>query len=71
MTEVLPKVLKSTHRDLLKRRNKVGAGTPLGYHLSNLDQQLRNWERETNPAVKAQLSQFIARSVEEIDRLSR
>jgi hypothetical protein len=66
-----PDVLKTSHRDLLKMRNKVGAETPLGYHLSNLDQQLRNWERETDPTVKARLEQFIARSVESVDRLSR
>ncbi len=70
-TPLTREVRQTFHRELLVKRNKVGAETPLGYHLSNLDQQLRNWERETNPAVKAQLSQFIARSVEEIDRLSR
>jgi hypothetical protein len=66
-----PDVLKTSHRDLLKMRNKVGAETPLGYHLSNLDQQLRNWERETDPTAKATLERFIAISVEAIDRLSR
>jgi hypothetical protein len=66
-----PDVLKTSHRDLLKMRNKVGAETPLGHHLSNLDQQLRNWERETDPTAKAHLERFIARSVEAIDRLTR
>jgi hypothetical protein len=56
---------------ILAKRNRVGAETPLGHHLSNLDQQLRNWEQETDPTVKARLEQFIARSVESIDRLSR
>jgi hypothetical protein len=56
---------------ILAKRNRVGAETPLGHHLSNLDQQLRNWERETDPTVKASLERFIARSVESIDKLSR
>lgn len=64
-------VLKTSHRDLLKMRNRVGAETPLGHHLSNLDQQLRNWERETDPAAKANLERFIAGSVASIDKLSR
>jgi hypothetical protein len=55
---------------LLALRNKVGAETPLGYHLSNLDQQLRNWERETDPTAKEHPSRFIARSVAAIERLS-
>jgi len=59
------------HRDLLVKRNKVGAETPLGHHLSNLDQQLRNWERETDPTAKANLERFIAGSVASIDKLSR
>jgi hypothetical protein len=66
-----PDVLKTSHRDLLAARNKVGAETPLGRHLSNMDQQLRNWERETDPTAKAHLERFIARSVESIDKLSR
>jgi hypothetical protein len=66
-----PDVLKTSHRDLLKMRNKVGAETPLGHHLSNLDQQLRNWERETDLTARANLERFIARSVEAIDKLSR
>jgi hypothetical protein len=66
-----PDVLKTSHRDLLAMRKKIGAETPLGRHLSNLDQQLRNWERETDPTVKARLEIFIALSVEAIDRLQR
>jgi hypothetical protein len=66
-----PDVLKTSHRDLLATRNNVGAETALGRHLSNLDQQLRNWERETDPTAKAHLERFIAGSVAAIDKLSR
>jgi hypothetical protein len=61
----------NVHRDLLVKRRKVGPETRLGHHMSNLDQQLRNWERETDPTAKAHLERFIARSVEAIDALTR
>jgi hypothetical protein len=61
-------VLKTSHRDLLKMRNRVGAETPLGWHLSNLDQQLRNWRRETDPVARANLERFMGWSVKAIQR---
>jgi len=57
-------------RGLLKRRNQVGAETPQGYHLSNLIEQMRNYERETDPTARAGLERFMGWSVAAIQRLA-
>lgn len=55
-------------RGLLKRRNQVGAETSQGYHLSNLIEQMRNYERETDPTARTHLERFMGWSVEAIAR---
>jgi len=55
-------------RDLLVKRNKVGAGTQLGYHLSNLIMQLWNYEKETDPVARAHLERFMGWSIAAIQK---
>lgn len=57
-------------RGLLKRRNQVGAETPQGYHLSNLIEQMRNYDRETDPTARAGLERFMGWSVAAIQKLA-
>lgn len=57
-------------RGLLKHRNQVGAETPQGYHLSNLLEQMRNYERETDPTARAGLERFMGWSVAAIQKLA-
>ncbi len=56
---------------LLVKRNEVGAETPLGWHLSNLIEQIRNYQSETNPDAKAHLERFMAASVAAIESLTK
>jgi hypothetical protein len=55
-------------RDLLVKRNKVGAETPLGYLLSNLIMQLWNYEKETDPTARANLERFMDWSIAAIQK---
>jgi len=57
-------------RDLLVKRNKVGSETPLGYLLSNLIQQIRNYQRETDPVARANLERFMGWSVAAIQKVA-
>jgi hypothetical protein len=61
-------VLAMAHRDLLTKRNEVGANTVLGWHLSNLDQQLRNYQKETDPVARANLERFMGWTMDAIQR---
>jgi len=54
-------------RDLTVRRNKVGAETPEGRLLSTLIQQVRNYQKETDPTARANLEGLIGRSVYAIE----
>jgi hypothetical protein len=63
--------LENLKSRLLVKRNEVGAETPLGWHLSNLIEQIRNYQTETNPDAKAHLERFMAASVAAIEALSR
>jgi hypothetical protein len=55
-------------RDLIVKRRKVGAETPVGWHLSNLIEQLRNYQRETDPIARANLERFMGWSVKAIQK---
>ena len=63
--------LENLKSRLLVKRNQVGAETPLGWHLSNLIEQIRNYQKEENPDAKARLERFMAASVAAIETLSR
>ena len=60
--------LENLKSRLLVKRNDIGAETPLGYHLSNLIEQMRNYARETDPTARAHLERFMGWSVEAIAR---
>ena len=55
-------------RDLLVKRNKVGAESLIGRHLSNLIEQVRNHDRETDPIARANLERFMGWSVAAIQK---
>jgi len=55
-------------RDLLVKRNRIGAETPLGFLLSNLIQQIRNYRREEDPIARANLERFMGWTVDAIQR---
>lgn len=55
-------------RDLLVKRNRVGAESQVGRHLSNLIEQLRNYQKETDPVARANLERFMGWSVAAIQK---
>jgi hypothetical protein len=60
VTEALP--------GLLMRRNRVGAESKEGRLLSNLIQQIRNYQREEDPVARANLERFMGWSIIAIQR---
>lgn len=56
---------------LLMKRNKVGAESPVGRHLSNLIEQIRNYQMETDQDARARLEKFMAASVAAVEDMSR
>jgi hypothetical protein len=63
--------LENLKSRLLVRRNEVGAETPLGWHLSNLIEQIRNYQKEPDQDARARLEKFMAASVAAIEVLNR
>lgn len=61
-------VLEMAHRDLLVRRNRVGAESQEGRLLSTLIKQLQNYQKETDPVARANLERFMGWTVDAIQR---
>jgi hypothetical protein len=62
----------SDHRKrLYALRNKVGAHSEAGGHISNLIEQMRNYEKETGRDCRKRLEKFMAVSVAAIEKLTR
>jgi len=55
-------------RDLSVRRNKVGAESAEGRLISTLIQQMKNYQKETDPVARANLERFIGWTVDAIRR---
>jgi len=60
--------LAELRSQLLVKRNEVGAESDVGRHLSNLIEQIRNYQSETDPAVRASLERFMGWSIAAIER---
>ena len=56
---------------LMALREKVGADSEAGGHISNLVEQLINYEQEPDRDARARLEKFMAASVKAIDALTR
>lgn len=55
-------------RDLTVRRNSVGAESTEGRLISTLIQQMKNYQKETDPTARANLERFMGWSVKAIQR---
>jgi hypothetical protein len=55
-------------RDLTVRRNKVGAESSEGRLISTLIQQMKNYQKETDPVARANLERFIGWTMDAIRR---
>lgn len=55
-------------RDLTVRRNKVGAESTEGRLISTLIQQMKNYQKETDPVARANLERFMGWTVDAIQR---
>jgi hypothetical protein len=60
--------LENLKSRLLVKRNEVGGETQLGWHLSNLIEQIRNYQQETDPAARANLERFMGWSIAAIQK---
>jgi hypothetical protein len=63
VTNVLP--------GLLKRRNQVGAESPEGRLISTLIEQVRNYQKETDPTARSNMERLIGLTTDKIDELRR
>lgn len=63
-------VLVMAHRDLRRRRDQVGAETAEGRLLSTLMEQIRNYQKETDPAARDRLKWGMSWSVRAIKTLT-
>jgi hypothetical protein len=63
-------VLKNAHRDLLVKRNQVGAETTEGRLLSTLIQQIANYLKETDEGAKDRLGWSIRWSMAKLKNQS-
>ena len=59
---------QETIRGLLVLRNQAGAESELGHRLSTLIEQVRNYNKETDPVARANLERFIGWTVKAIQR---
>ena len=55
-------------RDLTVRRNKVGPESTEGRLISTLIQQMKNYQRETDPVARANLERFMGWTMDAIQR---
>ena len=55
-------------RDLTVRRNKVGAESTEGRLISTLIQQMKNYQKETDPVARANLERFMGWTMDAIQR---
>jgi len=55
-------------RDLTVRRNKVGAESSEGRLISTLIQQMKNYQKETDPVARANLERFMGWTMDAIQR---
>jgi hypothetical protein len=55
--------LKITRAQLLALRNKVGAKSDAGGHISNLVEQIKNYGREKDEDARERLRGFINQSI--------
>jgi hypothetical protein len=58
-------------RDLTVRRNRVGSESPEGRLLSTLIEQVRNYQKETDPTARAGLERMIGWTTDKIEQLRR
>ena len=63
-----PRSLSDLRAELLIRRNIVGAESQEGRLLSTLIQQIRNYQKETDPTARANLERFMGWTVKAIQR---
>jgi hypothetical protein len=56
---------------LIALRNKVGASSVAGGHISNLIAQLTNYEKETDAGARERLEKFMAASIKAIESLTK
>jgi hypothetical protein len=55
-------------RDLSVRRNKVGAESTEGRLISTLIQQMKNYQKESDPVARANLERFMGWTMDAIQR---
>lgn len=55
-------------RDLTVRRNKIGAESTEGRLISTLIQQMKNYQKETDPVARANLERFMGWTMDAIQR---
>lgn len=59
-----------TRTKLLALRNKVGADSETGAHISNFLEASENYEKEGSPVAQSHLMRTMARSVKAIETLT-
>lgn len=69
VTEALPDI-EMAQRDLLNRRDRVGAESREGRLLSNLIQQISHYKKEDDPAVRERLQRFMSLQIAAINQLT-
>ena len=55
-------------RDLTVRRNRIGAESTEGRLISTLIQQMKNYQKETDPVARTNLERFMGWTMDAIQR---
>ena len=62
--------MTAVRKRLSTLRTRHGADSPVGHRCSNLIEQLKNYETETDPEAREQLKKNIAKSIAGLAKLT-